>query len=74
VPENERPFVLYTSVSDDYSTALHVPVKRGRGFTEADRAGRSPVVLISESMARRHCPKGDALGSRVRIGPDPSAP
>jgi putative ABC transport system permease protein len=31
-------------------------------------------VVISETMARRYWPRGDALGARIRVGPDPKAP
>ncbi len=53
---------------------LRIPIRRGRTFAETDRADGPPVVVISETMARRYWPKGDALGARVRMGPDPQAP
>jgi ABC-type antimicrobial peptide transport system permease subunit len=30
--------------------------------------------VISESLARRYWPKGDAIGARIRTGPDPNGP
>jgi len=36
--------------------------------TIAISAGSDPVVLINEAMAKKHWPKGDAIGSHVTIG------
>ena len=72
--KDAQPFVLYSVVSDDYFRTLRIPVREGRTFDTQDRAGRPPTVVISESMARRYWPSGDALGSRIRIGPDPNSP
>jgi predicted permease len=68
------PFVLFASVSDDYFRTLRIPLRQGRTFDAQDRAGVPPVIVISESMARRYWPSGDALGARLRMGPDPNSP
>jgi putative ABC transport system permease protein len=48
---------------------------KGRSFTEEDKAGGPPVVIINEAFARKHWPNGDALGKRVRsYGPLDKAP
>ena len=73
-PGDAKPFVLYASVSDGYFTTLGIPLLRGRTFETSDRTDAPPVVVISDAMARRHWPAGDAIGARVRLGPDPDAP
>ena len=56
------------SVAPKFFSTLGVPLLRGRDFTPQDRAGSAPVVIVSESMARRYWPGGDALGRRLRLG------
>jgi predicted permease len=73
-PGDAKPFVLYASVTDGYFRTVGIPLLRGRTFEARDRADAPPVVVISEAMARRHWPGGDALGARIRLGPDPDAP
>jgi putative ABC transport system permease protein len=63
------PTALRAMVSDDYFRALRIPLRQGRTFDGRDRAGAPPTVVISESLARRHWPRGDALGARIRFGP-----
>ena len=68
------PFINYVGVSPEYFETARIPLLRGRSFGPDDRADRPPTLVISESMARRFWPGGNALGSRLRMGPDPSAP
>jgi predicted permease len=49
----------------DYFRAMGIPLRRGRFFTERDGQGAPAVVLISETLARRYFPHGDALGQRL---------
>jgi putative ABC transport system permease protein len=51
-------------VTPRYFETMRIPV-RGRAFTDADREGQQPVVIVSESVARRFWPKGDAIGKRL---------
>ena len=62
----------YRMASADYFGALEIPVLDGRAFTPADRVGAPPVVLVSESFARRYL-AGSAVGRRVKSS-DPEEP
>lgn len=73
-PDDAVPFVLYASVSDGYFRTLEIPLLSGRTFGPEDHAEAPPVAVISEAMAKRHWPSGNALGSRLRMGPNPEAP
>jgi len=66
-----QPFIVYASVSYDYFRTLRIPLRQGRTFDASDRTGGPGTAVISESLARRYWPKGDALGSRIRLGGDP---
>ena len=57
-------------VTPDYFETLGIPVLRGRGFTEADRADAPNVVVISQSAARHYWPGQDPIGKRLRMGAD----
>lgn len=56
------------SVTPGYFSALHIPLKRGRLFDEHDNENAPPVLLISESLAKRKFPSQDPIGKRVRVG------
>ncbi len=58
------------AVAPGYFEAMRIPLLRGRLLTEQDRAGTPGAVLISQSLAKRMFPNGDAIGQRVRMGPD----
>jgi putative ABC transport system permease protein len=51
-------------VSEDYFRVMGIPVLKGRAFDEGDRAGGRPVVVVSQSFARRFWPGQSALGKR----------
>ena len=44
------------------------PVRRGRTFTDRDRAGAPLVGVINESMARQHFADVDPIGQRFAVG------
>ena len=68
------PEVGYQPVSDDFFKTMGVPLKRGRTFGPPDHNDAAPVVILSEGLAREFWPNGDAVGARIRLGPDPSVP
>ncbi len=54
-----------THVSADYFRALDIPMRAGRAFTDADRAGSPAVAIVSASLAERLYPGGRAVGRRL---------
>jgi len=64
---NELAHVEYATASDEFFSAAGIALRQGRAFGPTDRPGTPPVVIISESVARRFWPNGNAVGSRVRL-------
>ncbi|MCU1244969.1 MAG: permease, partial [Acidobacteria bacterium] len=53
-------------VNDDYFRAMEVPIRRGRPFRSDDREGAG-VAIVSDALARRYWPHGDALGRQIAV-------
>jgi putative ABC transport system permease protein len=72
VPEGTLPpSVDYRAVTASFFDVLRQPMVAGRAITSADQAGTMPVVVVSQSMAKKFWPDGNAIGSRIRIGSEP---
>jgi len=57
--------VKWRYVSVGYFEALGIPIRRGRSFSDADRAPGVRNVVVSESLARRLVGDGDPIGKRL---------
>jgi putative ABC transport system permease protein len=68
------PCVERYGVTPDYFSVMRIPLHRGRLFTDADRAGTEPVMLVGAETARALWPGADPIGQHVRIGPADSGP
>jgi predicted permease len=55
------PYGRFRIVAPNFFAVLGVPLLAGRDFTEDDRTDREPVVIVSQSIAQRMFPNGDAL-------------
>jgi putative ABC transport system permease protein len=64
-PGEEDPRAHFRTVSPGFFAALGVPVLAGRDFTEADRRGGEPVVIVSQSLAQRMFPSQDAVNRHL---------
>ncbi|HSA54826.1 MAG TPA: ABC transporter permease, partial [Gemmatimonadaceae bacterium] len=62
-----NPIVNLDIVAANYFATLGTPVLQGRAFTDEDREGAAPVVIVSRSLARQLWPGEDALGQRVTV-------
>jgi predicted permease len=55
-----------TAATEGYFATFGIDILQGRGLTAVDRAGSEPVAVVSQSLARRFWPNGDAIGQRIR--------
>ncbi|MCI0387295.1 MAG: ABC transporter permease [Acidobacteria bacterium] len=53
-------------VTTDYFNAMDIGLLKGRPFTDHDNAQATPVIIVSETFARRMFPNEDPLGKRIR--------
>jgi len=58
----------YRVVTPEYFEAMGIPVLRGRSFNGRDTATAPPVILVSETVARRWWQQGNPLGDKVKFG------
>lgn len=58
------------AASPSYFETTGTRILRGRGIMAGDRAGSTPVVVVSQGMAEAIWPAGDAIGSRMQVGSD----
>jgi putative ABC transport system permease protein len=52
----------------DWFATMHIPLLRGRMFSDRDAAGAPPVVIVNARLAARLWPDGDAVGHRLVVG------
>jgi putative ABC transport system permease protein len=72
VDETNLPDFGYVSVRGGYFEALRIPILSGREYDASDTPDGEKHVIINDAAARRFFPKGDAVGRRIRIGPNPN--
>jgi putative ABC transport system permease protein len=75
VDSSEQPIAQLQSISPGYFHTLGIPLRRGREFGAGDNSsGARPVIVISESFARRfwpEYPRGlDPVGQHMFEGAD----
>ena len=59
------PMAHFFMVSPEYLEVMRIPVLRGRRLSASDRAGATPVVMVSETFAKTAFPGQDAVGRRI---------
>lgn len=71
-PPDQMPLAVQSSVTPDYLKVMGIPLREGRFFTDDDRMGNNPVVVIDEVLARHAFRGQDPIGKRLwlqGIGP-----
>jgi putative ABC transport system permease protein len=62
-----------TFVSPGFLDTVGLRLKQGRFFNDEDRAGKPPVIVINETMAKLFFPGENPIGRRIG-DPDPTDP
>src|SRR5262249_9204643 len=55
-------------VTPRFFDAMRIPLKRGRLFTDQDRASAPAVVIIDDVFAKKYFENTDPLGKRITFG------
>jgi predicted permease len=67
-PPDVNREIAVASITPQYFAAIGAPLRSGRAFTEYDRTGAPPVVVVNEAAVRRWFPDGDPIGEQVETG------
>jgi predicted permease len=64
-PGEDDPRAQWREISPGFFASLGVPILAGRDFNADDRLSKEPVVIVSQTLAQRMFPNGDAVGRHV---------
>lgn len=64
-PHGSEPAAEMNLITPDYFKVTRMPILRGRGFQQSDRAGQVPVAIIDETFAARFFPGKDPIGAQL---------
>jgi putative ABC transport system permease protein len=64
----DQPTLEIRIADPNFFPLMGIPVRRGRLFTDMDRAGTTPVALLTESAARQFFAGEDPLGKHIVLG------
>src|SRR5580704_16420143 len=62
------PAAINECITADYFTALHLPVRAGRSFSERDGRDAPPVVIVSRTLVNQFFPGENPLGRHIKVG------
>ncbi len=63
----ENPFARARNVGPGFFSTLGISVIAGREFTDDDRRGTERVVIVSQAVAQRLFPNGEALNRKLWV-------
>jgi putative ABC transport system permease protein len=67
-PKDDVPMSLFNVADPGYFETMRIPLREGRTFTSADRAGAPLVAVVNEVIARQWFPKQSAVGNVIKFG------
>jgi putative ABC transport system permease protein len=70
--DDALPTAQYRMATPGYFRAMGVPLLAGRAFTDDDREGGAPVVIVSRGLARQAFPDRDPLGRYLLVRDTPT--
>jgi predicted permease len=70
--DDDLPTAQYRMATPAYFRAMGVPLLAGRAFTDDDREGGTPVVIVSRGLARQGSPDRNPLGRYLLVRDTPA--
>ena len=70
LPEGAGGMAGYRTITPGYFAVLGIPILRGRGFRQQDRAPGAAAIVLGEALAKRLFPHEDPIGKRMFQSPD----
>jgi putative ABC transport system permease protein len=67
VAPEQRTSAQMNQVSEQYFSAMGIPLRAGRVFNDRDVKGSTPVVIIDESLAHREFPGENPIGKHLNF-------
>jgi putative ABC transport system permease protein len=67
VEAGEEPYIFFGGVTPHLQKTMAMPLSKGRDFTDAEGASRTPVAVVNDTMARKFWPDADPVGRRFRL-------
>jgi predicted permease len=72
--QNDMHWALRYMIEPDYLKVMHIPLLRGRFFTDADRGKTPPVAVIDEDFAHQFYGEANPIGQVLNLtDPDQKA-
>jgi putative ABC transport system permease protein len=68
VPKADEPFADLRFAASDYFRTAGIPMISGRDFNAHDDMKSQPVIIVSQSFARRYFPNEDPVGKHITPG------
>ena len=67
-PKGQETTIQFGAAVDaGYFSTLNVEIRRGRAFTDDDRAASRRVAIVNEQFAKTYWPGQDPIGKRLRL-------
>ena len=66
-PSDATFFALASTVTPDYLAVTNIPLRSGRFFTDDDKLGNNPIIVIDENLARHAFGTTNAVGRRLYV-------
>jgi putative ABC transport system permease protein len=68
VRQSRGPAAVLQTISTGYFSMLHIPLKQGRAFSQADGGESQPVAIVSQNVADYYWPGRNAIGQHIKLG------
>lgn len=66
-PSDAASFALASTVTPGYLAVTNIPLRSGRFFTDDDKLGNGPVIVVDENLARHAFGTTNAVGRRLYV-------